>query len=86
MICIVATQDSKQILFLAINMPHLLRFAQTGINQHDTSQQSPLLLRYIYADCQTEWSVTHGHPGLQYFHVPLVNHINHYRRPLSLST
>ena len=25
-------------------MPHLLRFAQTGINQQDTSQQSPLLL------------------------------------------
>ena len=46
MICIVASpsQDSKQISSLAINMPHLLRFAQTGINQQDTSQQSPLLL------------------------------------------
>ena len=45
-ICIVASplRDSKHILFLAINMPHLLRFAQTGINQQDTSQQSPLLL------------------------------------------
>ena len=46
MICIVASPscDSKQISFLAINMPHLLRFAQTGINQHDASQQSPLML------------------------------------------
>ena len=46
MICIVASpsRDSKQISFLAINMSHFLRFAQTGINQQDTSQQSPLLL------------------------------------------
>ena len=46
MICIVASpsRDSKRISFLAINMPHLLRLAQTGINQQDTSQQSPLLL------------------------------------------
>ena len=48
MICIVAgpSRDSKQISFLAINMPHLLRFAQTGINQQDTSQQSPLFHTY----------------------------------------
>ena len=38
------SRDSKQTSFLAINTPHLLRFAQTGINQQDTSQQSPLLL------------------------------------------
>ena len=47
MIYIVASpsRDSKQISFLAIR-PHLLRFAQTGINQQDTSQQSPLLLHF----------------------------------------
>ena len=50
MICIVASlsRDSKQISFLAINTPHLLRFAQTGINQQDTSQQSPLAALHTY--------------------------------------